>query len=1136
MPDTWGQMLVVPPEQRFAGVTGHAPLAPSYVPEPEQPAPPFFQAPPGIDPDTGTTIGAAFGLNNDVVAGVDLLTRPAFKPDPTYDVANDAEVTGPDSKYGQYHLDRFVGVQSKDEAHAVMSRIDREEAMQATLARSGWAGILATLAAGALSPTTAIPLGGWLADAARFGRAGVIGVRALEGAAIAGGGVATQEAILQRAQETRSVAQSFWNIGGASILGGILGGAVSSLTLSRLVKSVGGDLAANPVPRAASAGAAAVGDIRGSGELAGSLGVAETLSRLTPGLRTQTSALEATRNTVRDLATGEQLAENTQGIPSSLGGSAEAQAKAAQGPLGDSMEQMRSLYSDYFFGKQVPLSPTAAAAARLAGRGNGKLSFEEFAQAVGDAQRAGDVHAIPQVEAAAKFLRENVYNPLRDEAMNVIPGFREMVEAGSADIGYLTRIWNRLAVNVGRDELRGILADHFGAVQAAMPGAAQMTRQELMSAAEDTIAQIMGEAPGRMSLPKDFNVGKAGPLKERSLASLPTNAVLKFVERNAETIAQFYTRTLAPDIALAKKFGSIDLKEQFQKIRDEQTARGRDQTPQIRARLKKQADSDIRDLSAMRDRLRGKYRLPDNPEGLLHRGVVAAKTLSFLSTLGNMTLSSASDIAKPVFIHGLTRTMGTAFAPLVHGLAKYRLAAKEVKLAGTALDMIANDRALAFTDLIDEYGRNTAVERGMHHATRAFSIATLMAPWNAVWKQFAGIITQTRALQGIEALATGKPLSTKEIAYLASGGIDRNMADRIYKQFAGSQSAPSVKLYRGVVPLHAKDDVGSFYSSERSVADAYATPAGRVFEESATFSNLLTVKDWMEAKAKLGLPTSATMQELIKGAKAVGYDGVSYKGQWPGKEYIVLDRSVFRQQQPPQAAGHGTKDGAIWNANTRDWTDRQAVSALRSLINRDVDRIIVTPGIGDKSLWMSGDLGSTIGQFQSFAIASIQKTLVSGLQQRDMAVLNGSLLMLALGAFSYWSKTLLAGQKPSNDPRVWAAEAVDQSGILGILMNGDHIIEKWTGDHVGVSALTGQPARRYTNVNAIGSTFGPIAGRLFDLADLSRAIASGQITASDAGKIRRLLPLQNLFYIRWLFDSAENGAVHALGIPARKLN
>ena len=88
---------------------------------------------------------------------------------------------------------------------------------------------------------------------------------------------------------------------------------------------------------------------------------------------------------------------------------------------------------------------------------------------------------------------------------------------------------------------------------------------------------------------------------------------------------------------------------------------------------------------------------------------------------------------------------------------------------------------------------------------------------------------------------------------------------------------------------------------------------------------------------------------------------------------------------------HYTKLYEAWDA------PRSVVDAFRSAIIRDVDRIIVTPGIGDRPLWMSSETGKLIGQFKSFGFASVQRTLIPALQDRDMGVVNGLALSGAMG-------------------------------------------------------------------------------------------------------------------------------------------
>src|SRR5690606_10489899 len=273
------------------------------------------------------------------------------------------------------------------------------------------------------------------------------------------------------------------------------------------------------------------------------------------------------------------------------------------------------------------------------------------------------------------------------------------------------------------------------------------------------------------------------------------------------------------------------------------------------------------------------------------------------------------------------------FIPMMRSWKAYRAAAEEIKMAGTALDMVLDSRTMALADITDDFGRHSKFERGLSALSSKFGVISLMAPWNAAMKQFAGIVTMTNLLRTAEKLAKGSATKA-EIRKLAAAGIDQEMAKRIASQFAE----------------------------------------------------------------------------------------------------------------------HGER-GDVWLAQTGSWTDRQAIEAVRAAVVRDVDRIVVTPG-QDKPLWMSTELGKTVGQFKSFAVSSMQRTMLAGLQQRDAATLNGTLLMLALGAATYAAKEKIAGRELSDDPAVWAVNAFDRSGLTGWLMEANNISEKLTRGRVGASFFT----------------------------------------------------------------------------------
>jgi hypothetical protein len=99
-----------------------------------------------------------------------------------------------------------------------------------------------------------------------------------------------------------------------------------------------------------------------------------------------------------------------------------------------------------------------------------------------------------------------------------------------------------------------------------------------------------------------------------------------------------------------------------------------------------------------------------------------------------------------------------------------------------------------------------------------------------------------------------------------------------------------LRLYRGA-PQGRKGGktVGDalFMTPDRKVAEMYAGEGGSVTEADITFGNLLEAKTWAEAKKTLGLPKSATMDDLVNKARADGFDGVTFETT-NGREYISI--------------------------------------------------------------------------------------------------------------------------------------------------------------------------------------------------------------------------------------------------------
>ena len=206
-------------------------------------------------------------------------------------------------------------------------------------------------------------------------------------------------------------------------------------------------------------------------------------------------------------------------------------------------------------------------------------------------------------------------------------------------------------------------------------------------------------------------------------------------------------------------------------------------------------------------------------------------------------------------------------------------------------------------------------------------------------------------------------------------------------------------------------------------------------------------------------------------------------------------------------------------ANLEKWTDDDALRIYKNALNTDVDRTIVTKGVGDVPLLMNTELGKTIFQFKSFAFAAHQQVTIAGLQQADMAAITGITTMLGLGMLTYHLKALAAGRETSNDPRVWVAEGWDRSGLTPAIAEINGVADLMG---FGAGRIMGQePLSRFASRNQLSGFIGPSFGQIQDVTTISKAISNGEMQEADIKAIRRNLPFQNVFYIRWLLDNLE---------------
>lgn len=563
-------------------------------------------------------------------------------------------------------------------------------------------------------------------------------------------------------------------------------------------------------------------------------------------------------------------------------------------------------------------------------------------------------------------------------------------------------------------------------------GLANFEDQEITDIADEIINNILGDHSGKTVV--NFDVGKRGPMKERVLTFIRDDEIVDWLENDIEKVAGAYTRTMAPDIALGKRYktptgkGDVTGAEVINRIEADyaQKIRKAEDAGDAKAvkRLAKEMKNDVADARGIIDRTRNIYWIPQTQNSImLARGAHVAKGWQVMTKLGNIVLSSLGDVMRPVFVHGVIRTVGDGIVPVLTNAKVVKMVRGVAQEANTANDLATQSVAMRWFEAGSEFHPRDRVSRGIDLGVQVgFRIAGFdhFQQWN---RNFTAIITQSRMIRAIEKWDAGKLKDGAEKARLARLGIGQTEAAKINAQLQ-----------------------------------------------------------------KYG--------------------------------------SDFR--------------GTRW-ADPNAWDDATARDLYLKAVGQEIDETVIIPG-QDKPFWLSTPVGSVLGQFWNFGIASMQRTTLAGIQRMamgDVAVINGAIGLSLAGMFGYYLKSKVGGwdmPDPSTPEGlgeiVW--NGVEQGGLLAYGSNVNRTIEAMSGGALGVRAMVGKPPfSKYRAGSQLTAMTGPSVGTLEDAAYITSAIANNDIDGQAIYRLRRNIPYNNALIFRRLFDEMENYSRETYGIAPR---
>lgn len=312
---------------------------------------------------------------------------------------------------------------------------------------------------------------------------------------------------------------------------------------------------------------------------------------------------------------------------------------------------------------------------------------------------------------------------------------------------------------------------------------------------------------------------------------------------------------------------------------------------------------------------------------------------------------------------------------------------------------------------------------------------------------------------------------------------------------------------------------------------AYGSAYERMMDNATrTFTKLTGLGYWNDAMKSI---VSVMAQNRIIRNTLKNFDDLDrYERAWMA--YLGIDEimsgRIFRQYKQ-----YGHKDGVAYVANTARWHDKEASRVFAAALNKDTDRAIVTKGVADQPLFTRSNLGRLVFQFKSFALASHQRVLLAGLQERPHRFAEMLVGATVIGMMVAWLKHMERGDTERanalfDNPGLWVSDGLDRTGIFSVVFETSNTMDKLNLDEgfgTGVpltikgvaQSIAGDKRRdldvsRYSMRGPYGAVLGPSASIFEDLQMFTSQMMDGDLRRSGASAALRQLPYGTLPGVR----------------------
>ena len=1047
------------------------------------------------DPSVSEIAGAFYRQENIIGAfrSKEVGLPDSTKDNPDYDPYG---MFTEDERLDQAFVSNALYADNDEELEAVRRQMTRERADREIMAQGGATSFIVGLPVMIADPISLLSIGGVALNTYRAGK-GILKGAAVMGSVV-GVDTAIQEAALHTQQLTRTYGESATNISAGMLLGGVLGGTAAKLATygvdakmidayenvmnvePKIAEGINPtiDAVTEPVGSGSVGAQQVLGDTQVSGKIAKKL---VKLLGFDPLSRTITSE----NPTTRLIAT--MMAENPIKMDGNVLQAAESLAKAHSGKLGISLQNNANLFSEY----------------KSAG---GKMNRKQFNEAVSTAIRRGDSD-IPQVKASADYWNKELYTPLKDEmiAQKLLP---EDVDVKTAN-NYLNRVWNKNKISANFPQFVSKVSNWLAEKDVKLFEDASVASKQIDALNKAEVSEIKITEGAKVKAGDRGNVGTVITIQDNI-------AVVMFVnkEKGTQASKRFSLDKISPIDPIAKTGKTGKEIARLQAIID-------------KAEFKKGMDFERQDYESLAEEIA--QRIQGSPDGRLpydwklgsgsnSRGINGT---ALRGPLRNRVFQIDDEIVEE-FLENDIETLGARYLQNVAG---------DIELVRKFGDVNMDDQ-------LKNINKWYAKKKNDKSLTPKQQEKLEKQRENDV-RDIAGMRDRIRGVYGFseDNIWTRMARSSRDLNYLRLlGGVTVSSLPDVSRVFMAEGFAKTFKSGLGPLIKNTKQfkeaaselkryGVGTdaiMSGKSEIIADVgdYAQ-GGTAIERglrsaSSKFGKINFLDHWTAGMKQLH---AVTMQTSI-------FDGLK-KGVYDKRlARLGIDEQSAKDMYE-QVVKYGKNEDGVWLTNAKNWDRPDLERMWGAAVRKESDRVILIPG-QEKPLFMSTEMGKTVGQFRSFILSATQRVFIAALQNQDHNAVGGLASLVGMGMFTYYLKQKIAGRDVTEDPAVWVMEGIERSGAIGVIGEISNTIEKISGNSLGLRPLLGIDApaskqvARSVHESALGPTFGSLLSTTIAAAN---AISDeNEMTEADDRTLRRLVPLQNLFYLNLGYDAIQKAS------------